>query len=363
MDIRQPVVLALPLDETTPDIVDAASRLTRALHAQLVTVHATSRAPARKAFHEEEIVRARERLREWLAEPARQGLPVAEPVVETDDAAALVLRVADLTGAQLIVAGHGRGPTVQEWLLGSVVDRLARHARCPVFIARGTMPGPGRPVVCAIDGSPHSRTGLFAALRMARLFEAPLRLVTVVEPVRTIGMHAAELDAKAAELEAIAKRELDELLASMDTSGVEVSVDVRAGSTARVLVDASRDAHLLVIASRSFDHLVPMSTTDVTERVVRSARCSVLAVRDTSIDDEARERALRHVAELRTAARDKRSRGDHAGAAQTLRTAVALAPAHSGLEDELADALEGAGNAAEASHHREVAAMIRERLS
>ncbi|GAB4213567.1 MAG: hypothetical protein OHK0013_37570 [Sandaracinaceae bacterium] len=362
MDIHQPVVLALPLDETTGDLVDAGARLARALGTQLVPVFASSRAPARQAFREEEERRARERLRSWLAGPVGQGIAVAEPVIEASDPAALILRVADLTGAQLIVAGHGRGPTVQQWLLGSTADRLLRGARVPVFVARGTLPGPGKAILCAVDGSPHSRTGLYAALRMARLFHAPLLVITAVNAVHSVFIRTEQLAEKAEEMEAAAKKEAEELLASVDTTGVEVKLDVRAGAPAKVIIDASRDAHLVVLASRSFDHLVPMSTGNVTERVVRGVRCSVLAVRDTALDHEARERSLHHVVELRASARARRERGDHIGAVDALRIATTLAPAHAGLEDELADALEAAGKPEEAGHHREVAAMIRERL-
>jgi nucleotide-binding universal stress UspA family protein len=362
MDIHQPVVLALPLDETTGDLVDAGARLARALGTQLVPVFATSRGPARKAFREEEEAHARERLRNWLAGPVSQGLAVAEPVIEPSDPAALVLRIADLTGAQLIVAGHGRGATVQQWLLGSTTDRLVRGSRVPVFVARGTLPGPGKTIVCAVDGSPHSRTGLYAALRMARLFHAPLLVITAVDAVQSVLIRAEQLVEKAEEMEAAARKEAEELLASVDTSGVEVKLDVRAGRPAEVIIDASREAHLVVLASRSFDHLVPMSTGNVTERVVRGVRCSVLAVRDARLDLDARERSLQHVAELRRSARARRERGDHVGAAESLRIATTLAPTHAGLEEELADALEASGKPDEASRHREVAAMIRERL-
>jgi nucleotide-binding universal stress UspA family protein len=362
MDIRQPVVLALPLDETTGELVDAGARLARALGTQLVPVFAASRAPARKAFREEEEKRARDRLRNWLAGPVGQGIAVAEPVIEASDPAALVLRIADLTGAQMIVAGHGQGATVQQWLLGSTADRLVRGARVPVFIARGTMPGPARSIVCAVDGSPHSRTGLYAALRMARLFQAPLLVITAVHAVHSVLIHAEELAEKAEEMEKAAKAEAEELLASVDTAGVDVKLDVRAGPPSKVIIDASREAHLVVLASRSFDHLVPMSTGNVTERVVRGVRCSVLAVRDSALDHEARDRALHHVAELRAAARTRAERGDYAGAADALRIATTLAPAHAGIEEELADALDAAGESAEAGHHREIATMIRERL-
>ncbi len=362
MEIRQPIVLALPLDETSGELVETASRLARALGTQIVPVHATSRMPARKAFRAEEETHARERLRNWLTLPVGQGVQVAEPIIEPSDAASLVLRIAHLTGAQMIVAGHGRGTTVQQWLLGSVADVLVRNAHVPVFLARGTMPGPRQGIVCAIDGSPHARAGLYAALRMARLFDAPLLAITAVDSVGSPIIHAQQLAEKAEEMEAAAKAEAEDLLASVDTSGVEVKLDVRGGPAAKVIIDASREAHLVVLSSRSFDHLVPMSTGNVAERVVRGVRCSVLAVRDTALDQEAHERALHHVSELRSRAKGLRAQGQSAGAIDALRIATSLAPAHAGLEEELAEALDAAGQAAEATHHREVAAMIRERL-
>ncbi|MBX7191987.1 MAG: universal stress protein [Sandaracinaceae bacterium] len=362
MEIRQPVVLALPLDETLGDLVDQGQKLAHLLGTQLVPVHALSRMPARAAFREEETRRARDRIDEWLREPASKGVPIAEPVIESADPAGLVLRMAEQTGAQLIVAGDGRGTTVQEWLVGSTADTLVRHARVPVFIARGTLPGPDNPVMCPVDGSPHAQTGLFAAIRMARVFHAPLRIVTAVDTVHSWFIHAETLDKKADELESIARAETERLLGGLDTSGVEVTVDVRAGQAAKVILEASKESFLLVLASRSFDHLVPMSTTDVTERVVRHSRCSVLCVRDAGTDHEARGRALSHIAELREKALARKKAGDHAAAVDVLRVAVSLAPVHAGLAEELADALELVGKPAEAAHYREVAAMTRERL-
>jgi nucleotide-binding universal stress UspA family protein len=362
MEIRQPVVLALALDERIGDIVDVAQKVTHALGSQLVPVHAISRLPARAAYREEEIASTRERIDQWLREPASRGVPIAEPVIEAEDPATLVLRVAERTGAQLVVAGDGRGATIQEWLLGSTADALVRHARVPVLIARGTVPGPGKPVVCAVDGSPQSRTGIFAAIRMARLFHAPLHLVTAVDTVQSWLVRTSTLERKAEELEDVARAETERLLGGYDTSGLAVTVDVRAGSATRVILEASKDAFLLVLASRSFDHLVPMSTTDVTERVVRHSRCSVLCVRDEALEHGARTRALEHVAELRAAAKTRRIAGDHAGAAELLKVAASLAPTHAGLADELADTLDLSGKPSEAAHFREVAAMIRERL-
>ncbi len=56
---------------------------------------------------------------------ARLGHPVEE-----------ILALAEETGAEMIVVGtHGRS-RIRRWLLGSVAERLVRHAECSVLIAR-----------------------------------------------------------------------------------------------------------------------------------------------------------------------------------------------------------------------------------
>lgn len=47
-----------------------------------------------------------------------------------------ILALAEETGAEIIVVGtHGRS-RIRRWLLGSVAERLVRHAECSVLIAR-----------------------------------------------------------------------------------------------------------------------------------------------------------------------------------------------------------------------------------
>lgn len=86
---------------------------------------------AARQVHEELWTVVRARL-EALGSPqlpvfvhARIGHPVEE-----------ILALAEETGAEFIVVGtHGR-ERLQRWLLGSVAEKLARHARCSVLIAR-----------------------------------------------------------------------------------------------------------------------------------------------------------------------------------------------------------------------------------
>ena len=82
----------------------------------------------------------RERVWEKLQaiQPARAGLAV-EHRLEYGDPAAVILKVAEEIGADLIVMGtHGR-TGLRRLLMGSMAEQVVRKAPCPVFTVRTTM--------------------------------------------------------------------------------------------------------------------------------------------------------------------------------------------------------------------------------
>jgi len=80
--------------------------------------------------------RAKEKLDEWVAEASRKTKAKVTPLVRVGTAGAQVLHVLDAEPADLVVVGsHGR-TGIKRALLGSVAEKLARHAGCPVLVAR-----------------------------------------------------------------------------------------------------------------------------------------------------------------------------------------------------------------------------------
>lgn len=359
IDVTQPVVVGVPLDATTVDVVAAAAALAERLETALVPVHALRPWPfptARRTAEEADGARAT--VRQQFAAYAGSGLRVAEPIVRESEPSACLLDVAGEVHAQLLVVGEGTGPTVKKWLLGTVADRVVRASSCPVFIARGTMPSAERPIVCPLDLSPHSRLGFEAALRMARRFGAPLRVVTVLPgPGMWPGVDA--LAVQAAGLESAARREIEKLTSEHDTRGVDVDVRLRGGEPTEVILEEAALGALVVLASRAFDMLVPASLGNVTSRVLRGTRCSVLAVRDTDEAPERRERRLERVLLLRADAKKATSSGDLEAAERLLRMAAALQPGNASIEEDLAGVLDRAGRTDEAERFRALAAILR----
>jgi nucleotide-binding universal stress UspA family protein len=361
IELHQPVVVGVPLDASTREVVDAAVALATRLETSLVPVHTLSpwlfpNVPRDAAEGEA----ARRAVADALAPAMHEGgPPITETIVVESSAARELLEVADRVHAQMLVVGGGQGATIGGWLLGTVADRVVRSARCPVFVVRGSLPGPDRPILCPIDLTPHSHLGFEAALRLARRFEAPLHVLTVL-PRASQRASMAALDAEAARLERAAREEVAALVRAHDVRDVALRVDTVAGDAAAEIVDASRAAHLVVLASRAFDLVVPASVGDVASRVLRNARCSVLTVRDLDSNATERDAQLRRIVALRNEARAALENGELARAERVLGIAHALLPGHAAIADDLATVLDRAGRAEEADRYRTVARILRD---
>jgi len=183
----------------------------------------------------------------------------------------------------LVVGSRGRGGFAG-LLLGSVSQRLATHAACPVAVIHHPQSDePSRQrqnrIVVGVDGSEGSRHALGWALDEARLRQATLAAVHVrtrafigSEPVPAGDYEANEND-RAGDV-------LESALASADTSGLAAPVEplVVSGSTAAALLEASQDANLLVVGSRGHGGFAGLLLGSVSDSVVHRATCAVVVV-------------------------------------------------------------------------------------
>ena len=90
-----------------------------------------------QVWWERELADAREQLAR--TEPVLSAVPVHE-VIEEGEAASVICKEAADRGADVIVVGsHGR-TGVKRLFLGSVSERVVRHAPCPVLVVRHDEP-------------------------------------------------------------------------------------------------------------------------------------------------------------------------------------------------------------------------------
>lgn len=176
------------------------------------------------------------------------ALPQASTRTVDGRPADILLGAAAARGADLIAIGTPTGGRAAGLLFGSTATRVAREATCSVLIARDNEAAERFPerIVVGVDGSAHAADAETVALVLADAFGADLR--------RVIATGGEGLD---------------------PATVVKAEIDARPPVDA--LVDASRNADLVVVGSRGLRGIASLGS--VAERVAHRAASSVLIVR------------------------------------------------------------------------------------
>ncbi|WP_396451187.1 universal stress protein [Actinomadura sp.] len=197
-----------------------------------------------------------------------RGQPAAKLIEAGESAALIVLGPRGLGGFAGLV-------------LGSVGAQVVAHASCPVVIARGDQdqrPGaePGR-VVVGVDGSAASRATLETAFAEAGLHGWSVHAVVAWEsvPEEELPPLADEAGMRKAAL-----ARLDQLMMPLRELHPEVEArgEIVIGPPREVLLDAARDARLLVVGSRGLGGFRGLLLGSVSHALVQHAPCPVAVV-------------------------------------------------------------------------------------
>ncbi|GAA2250258.1 stress-inducible protein [Streptomyces ruber] len=136
-----------------------------------------------------------------------------------------------------------------------------------------------RTITVGVDGSPESRAAAEWAAREARLRDLPVKLVHVRQPLPepTVQVPLPDDETPQHWYERIPREAAEGL--RLRHPGVEVSTEQRAGTPADALVDAARDAELLVLGSRALSGIGGFLVGSVGQAVVARTEAPVVLVR------------------------------------------------------------------------------------
>lgn len=233
--------------------------------------------------------RTRDALAERAAALGKAGVAKVETFVTKGDFHAAIVEQAEAFGADRILVGsHGR-TGVARMLLGSVAEKVVRHAHCAVLVARPS-PETG-PVVASTDLSEASKAGLRAAAHEAARTASELCAVHVLDVDYPGGLpygvnSAVMVEALQGTEELRETTEaLQKILAeTAGAFGVKATLHVTVGDPAASIVQRAEDigARLVVLSTHGRTGLSRVLVGSVAEKVVRHAHVSVLAMRTTS---------------------------------------------------------------------------------
>lgn len=209
------------------------------------------------------------------------GLQMSTDVVFEEPEYALVR---EARHASAVVVGTRGRSGIAEMLLGSVSLAVAAHADCPVIVLRGShdnqaTPPVHRRVVLGVgeDAKESAAVTRFAA-EEARRRGVPLEAVRAWRcPAHETTDHPL-LAGEPARLHE--QRATEELEAALQDLPADVDVHRRTveGHARRVLVDASRNADLLVVGAKRREGHLGLQLGRVTHTVLHHSACPVVVV-------------------------------------------------------------------------------------
>jgi len=143
-------------------------------------------------------------------------------------------------------------------------------------------------ILVPVDFSDQGQFALDRAVELSRAYPAELLVLHVVEPVFMPGggdAFGAGYDTRLVyeEIERSAREQLARVAANLARRGVEVRTLLHVGTAHEVIIDTARKvrADLIVMSTHGRSGLSHLFMGSVAERVVRSAACPVLTMRDT----------------------------------------------------------------------------------
>lgn len=264
----------------------AAARIAASRHAELVIVHAWQ-IPAISYSIEASLPPS---LSQEIADNARRGLDIAVQDAKKEGAPFVTSKL--LPGiawaeiiAQLereafdlcVIGTHGR-TGLSRVLLGSVAEKVVRHAPCPVLVVRPNNDITSfRHILVPTDFS----TSASDALELApQLVEASGR-ITVLHVLELPVSYAGEVSAELGrDLSKKAAARLEQSMASLRSS-TTATIETRTrigspGSQVLAAVDDDRSIDLVVVGSRGRTGIKRVLLGSVAEKIVRHVHCPVL---------------------------------------------------------------------------------------
>lgn len=205
------------------------------------------------------------------------------PTVQTEilavigNAAPRLLEAAEQ--ADLVVLGNrGRGGFAS-LLLGSVSQRVATHAPCPVVVVRGRDDVTDGPVVVGVDDSPHADGVLAAGFELASAWHRDLVVVRTYLPPMPLWIGDVPVDGYPhVGDDAAEHREVEQLVAGWRDKYPEVKTEVLVSrdSPASVLVGVSQTAGIVVVGSRGRGSIAGVLLGSTGLQLLHHAHCPVM---------------------------------------------------------------------------------------
>lgn len=307
-DVRKKILVPVDFSECSKPALGYAGRVARAVSGEISLLH-VSEVPEfvprvlpgegfldRQGLAEVVERRAREELGTFVRDAEQLDIPIASAILASGVPSHAIVETARRERSDLLVLGtHGR-TGFSHVMLGSVAERVVRHAPCPVLTVRpGTRPPAQiKKLLVPVDYSEHSSASFRYASELARTLHAELDVVHVWDrptyvPETVVVRQADGTKRTLAEMiRENAEREMRDFLArlqpekNVDTLYFPAHRLLSGEPVSALLAELERGQHdMVVVGTRGQSGLKHLLLGSVAERLVRLSPVPVLTLGTT----------------------------------------------------------------------------------
>jgi nucleotide-binding universal stress UspA family protein len=197
-----------------------------------------------------------------------EGISVDQKLVEHVDPAETIIEEAEKGNYDVIVMGHS-GEEEQEPHLGSVAEKVSRHAQTSVLIAEEKRHI--SKILVPIDGSEKAEEALQCAILLAKKTDAQMTLLYVQEP----GLFKLKPKVTKEIGTCILSNAADQI------EGIKLDKKLESGDPAKTIIQTANegDCDIIVMGSRGLGAMGRFLLGSVSDHIVHYANRSVLLVR------------------------------------------------------------------------------------
>ena len=224
---------------------------------------------------------ARKALEEETATFSEQGVRTSCRLADREPATAITERAREW-GADLIVMGTVGRTGLRHLFMGSVAERTARLAPCPVLTAHAGSPEPGdlRNLLVMTDFSACADAALEWARSLAEQTSGRLTLAhSYALPVAQWGDANFVSDSMLESIRQGADQALSSLAQSVEGCPVETVIAHQHAARAALDIAEQRDIELIVLGTRGLSGLAHVALGSTAERVIRLSGVPVVTVK------------------------------------------------------------------------------------
>jgi nucleotide-binding universal stress UspA family protein len=349
------ILFATDLRPASRDAAKPLAKLASSFGAQVVPLHVVEPLPHWPI--EAQQLEKQEPLAKIVAELRESGVAVADPRLVVGPPAPTIVREAREVAADLIVIGAGDRTGVFRFSGGPTAQAVLEQAEMPVLAVRPSPPAlTFRKILCPVDHSKISAQGLRNAVRLARTLGSELIILSVVPDVSwlTAAADTGHFANAKLEFEAKWRDEFERFLASIPTTDVKTTTELRFGKAHEQIVAGAQEqpADLLVMGATGRTGLIRVLLGSTTRRVLEQLPCSLLVVKSEDLLGEEFEGEVRLIKVLMAEGRDLLAAGSNEAAIARFRQVLRHNPFHVEAIQALAQVHEKLGQHDLARHYQ-----------